>query len=43
MPYNVNESAAMSTTKKILIVDDDDTLRETLKDQFSLHEEFIVS
>ena len=33
----------MSTTKKILIVDDDDTLRETLKDQFSLHEEYIVT
>ena len=33
----------MSTTKKILIVDDDDTLRETLRDQFSLHEEYIVT
>jgi DNA-binding response OmpR family regulator len=33
----------MSTAKKILIVDDDDTLRETLKEQFSLHEEFHVS
>lgn len=33
----------MSTTKKILIVDDDDTLRETLREQFSLHDEFIVS
>lgn len=33
----------MTTTKKILIVDDDDTLRETLKDQFSLHEEYIVT
>ena len=32
----------MSTTKKLLIVDDDDTLRETLKEQFSLHEEFAV-
>jgi DNA-binding response OmpR family regulator len=33
----------MSTTKKILIVDDDDMLRDTLKDQFSLHDEFRVS
>ena len=33
----------MSTPKKILIVDDDDLLRETLKEQFSLHDEFIVS
>ena len=33
----------MSTTKKIFIVDDDDTLRETLKDQFSLHEEYAVT
>jgi DNA-binding response OmpR family regulator len=30
----------MSTTKKILIVDDDDTLRETLIEQIGLHEEF---
>jgi DNA-binding response OmpR family regulator len=33
----------MSTTKKILIIDDDDTLRETLKEQFSLHDEFSVT
>jgi DNA-binding response OmpR family regulator len=33
----------MSNTKKLLIVDDDDTLRETLKEQFSLHDEFAVS
>ena len=33
----------MSSAKKILIVDDDDALREALKDQFSLHEEFSVS
>ena len=33
----------MTNTKKILIVDDDDTLRETLKDQFSLHEEYTVT
>jgi DNA-binding response OmpR family regulator len=32
----------MSTTKKILIVDDDETLREALADQLALHEEFIV-
>ncbi len=32
----------MSTTKKILIVDDDDTLRDSLKEQFSLHDEFRV-
>jgi DNA-binding response OmpR family regulator len=32
----------MSTTKKILIVDDDEMLRETLKEQFSLHDEFSV-
>jgi DNA-binding response OmpR family regulator len=34
---------SMSTTKKILIVDDDDALRETLKEQFSLHDEFTVT
>ena len=33
----------MSTTKKIIIVDDDDLLRDTLKEQFSLHDEFAVS
>lgn len=33
----------MSTLKKILIVDDDNALRETLKDQFSLHEEYQVT
>ena len=33
----------MSTTKKIIIVDDDDLLRDTLKEQFSLHEEFEVA
>jgi DNA-binding NtrC family response regulator len=32
----------MSTAKKILIVDDDDQLRETLKEQFALHGEFSV-
>lgn len=29
--------------KKILIVDDDEALRETLKEQLSLHDEFIVA
>ena len=33
----------MSTTKKILIIDDDDALRETLREQFSLHDEFTVT
>ena len=33
----------MSATKKIIIVDDDDMLRETLKEQFSLHDEFMVT
>jgi DNA-binding response OmpR family regulator len=33
----------MSTAKKILIVDDDDMLRETLREQFSLHDDFTVS
>ncbi len=32
----------MSNTKKILIVDDDEALRETLKEQFTLHDEFVV-
>jgi len=33
----------MSNAKKILIVDDDDALREALRDQFSLHDEFDVT
>ena len=33
----------MSATKKIIIIDDDDMLRETLKEQFSLHDEFMVT
>lgn len=33
----------MSNPKKIIIVDDDDMLRETLREQFSLHEEFEVA
>ena len=33
----------MGPKKKILIVDDDEILRETLSEQFSLHDEFVVS
>lgn len=33
----------MPNQRKILIVDDDDLLRETLRDQLALHEEFEVS
>ena len=33
----------MSTAKKILIVDDDNLLRETLAEQFDLHDEFKVT
>ncbi len=33
----------MSTARKILIVDDDEDLRESLRDQLALHEEFDVS
>ena len=33
----------MGSETKILIVDDDETLRESLREQFSLHEEFRVS
>ncbi|QPC43347.1 response regulator transcription factor [Kaustia mangrovi] len=32
----------MTAPKKILIVDDDDALRDSLSEQFSLHDEFIV-
>jgi DNA-binding response OmpR family regulator len=32
----------MSTARKILIVDDDEDLRETLKDQIALHDEFVA-
>lgn len=32
----------MSNLKKILIVDDDDLLRETLREQFSLHDDFTL-
>jgi DNA-binding response OmpR family regulator len=33
----------MSTVRKVLIIDDDDALRETLKEQFMLHDEFEIS
>ena len=33
----------MASSKKILIVDDDDVLRESLREQFSLHEDFAVA
>lgn len=32
----------MTTARKILIVDDDDDLRESLSDQFALHDEFEI-
>lgn len=33
----------MSNSKNILIIDDDDMLRESLREQFSLHEDFNVA
>ncbi len=33
----------MSTTRKILLIDDDDDLREGLAEQLALHEEFAIS
>lgn len=33
----------MGNTKKILIIDDDDALRDALREQFSLHDEFVVT
>ncbi len=32
----------MSTAKKIIVIDDDETLRESLLEQFALHDEFAV-
>jgi DNA-binding response OmpR family regulator len=32
----------MGMTKKILLVDDDDQLRDSLKEQFTLHDEFVL-
>ena len=37
-----SEPKSMSTARKILIVDDDEDLRESLKDQLALHDEFEV-
>jgi len=36
-------AVALSGTKKIIIVDDDDLLRDALKEQFSLHDEFSMT
>jgi DNA-binding response OmpR family regulator len=33
----------MSSVRKIIIIDDDDLLRDSLKEQFSLHDEFQVT
>ena len=33
----------MSNIKKIIIIDDDDMLRDSLREQFSLHDEFVVT
>ncbi len=33
----------MSTAKKIMLIDDDDTLRDSLVEQFALHDEFVVN
>lgn len=33
----------MTNSKKILIIDDDDALRDSLREQFSLHDEFKVT
>ena len=33
----------MSTVRKVLVIDDDDALRETLKEQFTLHDEFEIT
>ena len=40
MPGEIGFSAFMNARKTILIVDDDEDLRETLAEQFDLHEEF---
>src|SRR5260221_150309 len=44
LPASINQSelSSMSTARKILIVDDDEDLRESLKDQLALHDEFEV-
>src|SRR5690606_972316 len=40
---NIGERNRMSAARKILIVDDDEDLRETLRDQLALHDEFQVT
>lgn len=42
MNFNKKIEVIMSIPKKILIVDDDDVLRETLSEQFILHQEFEI-
>src|SRR5690606_14241199 len=39
---NFGEQSRMSAARKILIVDDDEDLRESLRDQLALHDEFQV-
>ena len=41
-PVHLPEPTSMSTARRILIVDDDEELRESLKDQLALHDEFEV-
>src|SRR6476620_10828971 len=39
-PAGLSQGPPMSNARKILIIDDDDELRESLSEQLSLHEEF---
>ena len=41
--YFAPEHASMSTAGRILIVEDDENLRDSLKDQLNLHDEFEVT
>jgi DNA-binding response OmpR family regulator len=43
MTLHQRTTSTMATTKRILLVDDDDMLRGTLKEQLSLHDEFSVA